>query len=238
VIIKKIIFDIKTEDEYLSYKDEIDINEVDELGSSALFFADYGTNYGKSEWLIKNGIDIHVVNKSKQNALFFCEYEKAKLLIEHGIKVNQVDVHCENALFRPVSKSDLDTGQLLINSKIDIQQINFQGQNVLFNAPIKALKLLLKHGINVNQLDVHGNNALINLDSGQDDYLKTAKSLIKAGISLDVFVNDTSKLNLIDSVLVRKLIVESIIKKENQHINEIIKNNECCCRDIVTRKRL
>ncbi|MEI2604053.1 ankyrin repeat domain-containing protein [Erwinia aphidicola] len=222
----------------MSYKDEVDINEVDELGSSALFFADYGTNYGKSEWLIKNGIDIHVLNKSKQNALFFCEYEKAKLLIEHGIKVNQVDVHCENALFRPVSKSDLDTCQLLINSKIDIQQINFVGQNVIFNASSKALKLLLKHGINVNQVDIYGNNALINLDSGQYNYLNIAKSLIKAGVNLEIFVKDVSKLNLIDSMIVRKLIVECLTKKENQHINKVINNNEYCCRDIIKRKRL
>ncbi|MEL5407432.1 ankyrin repeat domain-containing protein [Serratia nevei] len=235
---RKSIFDIKTEDEYLSYKDEIDINEVDELGSSALFFADYGTNYGKSEWLIKNGIDIHIVNKSKQNALFFCEYEKAKLLIEHGIKVNQVDVHCETALFRPVSKSDLDTCQLLINSKIDIQQINFEGQNVIFNASLKALKLLLKHGINFNQVDVYGNNALINLDSGQYNYLNIAKSLIKAGINLEIFVKDVSKLNMIDSMIVRKMIVECLTKKENQHINKVVNNNEYCCRDIIKRKRL
>lgn len=73
---KKSIFNIKTEDEYLSCKDEIDINEVDEFGSSALFFADYGTNYGKSEWLIKNGINIHIVNKSKQNALFFVNMKR------------------------------------------------------------------------------------------------------------------------------------------------------------------
>jgi len=209
----KSIFDIKTEDEYLIYKDEMDINEVNELGSSALFFADYGKDYGKSEWLIKNGINIHIVNKSKQNALFFCEYEKARLLIEHGINVNQVDVHCETALFRPVSKSDLDTCQLLINSKIDIQQINFQGKSVLFNAPLKALKLLLKHGIDINLIDKHGNNALMILDSDLKDYLNIAKLLLRSGISLEVFEKDASKLNLAYSSLVKEKIIEHLVKK-------------------------
>lgn len=236
--LEKSIFDINKEDEYLNYKDEVDINEVDELGSSALFFADYGTNYGKSEWLIKNGIDIHVLNKSKQNALFFCEYEKAKLLIEHGINVNQIDVHCENALFRPVSKSDLETCQLLINSKIDIQQTNFQGQNVIFNASLKVLRLLLKHGIDINLIDKHGNNALMILDSDLKDYLNIAKLLLRAGISLEVFEKDVSKLNLAYSVLVKELIVEQLVKKENKHINKYIKSDECNRIDISNRKRL
>lgn len=234
----KSIFDIKTEDEYLIYKDEMDINEVNELGSSALFFADYGKDYGKSEWLIKNGINIHIVNKTKQNALFFCEYEKAKLLIEHGIKVNQVDVHCETALFRPVSKSDLDTCQLLINSNIDIQQINIDGQNVVFNSSLKVLRLLLKHGIEINLIDKHGNNALMILDSDLKDYLNIAKLLLRSGISLEVFEKDASKLNLVYSSLVKEKIIEYLVKKENKHINKNINSNEHNLIDISKRKRL
>lgn len=235
---EKSIFDIQTEEEYLSFKDEVDINELDDLGSSALFFSDYGKHYGKSEWLIKNGINLHILNKSKQNALFYCNYEKAKLLIEHGIKVNQVDVHDETPLFRAVALSDIRICQLLIDNKIDIHQINFLGENVVFNASLDALRLLLTYGVDINQLDKYGNNALISLDSGIYDYLKIAKCLIRSGISFEIFEREPSKLNMIDSPVVRNLVVKCISKKENKHIRKIIKKKEPSCKDILKRKRL
>ena len=234
----KSIFDIQTEEEYLSYKDEVDINELNELGSNALFYSDYGKHYGKSEWLIKNGINLHILNESKQNALFYCNYEKAKLLIEHGIKVNQVDVHDETPLFRAVALSDIRICQLLIDNKIDIHQINFLGENVVFNASLDALRLLLTYGVDINQLDKYGNNALISLDSGIYDYLKIAKCLIRSGISFEIFEREPSKLNMIDSPVVRNLVVKCISKKENKHIRKIIKKKEPSCQDILKRKRL
>lgn len=234
----KSIFDIQTEEEYLSFKGEVDINELDDLGSSALFFSDYGKHYGKSEWLIKNGINLHILNKSKQNALFYCNYEKAKLLIEHGIKVNQVDVHDETPLFRAVALSDIRICQLLIDNKIDVHQINFLGENVVFNASLDALRLLLTYGVDINQLDKYGNNALISLDSGIYDYLKIAKCLIRSGISFEIFEREPSKLNMIDSPVVRNLVVKCISKKENKHIRKIIKKKESSCQDILKRKRL
>ncbi|WP_394541744.1 ankyrin repeat domain-containing protein [Pantoea sp. SGAir0418] len=235
---EKSIFDIQTEEEYLSYKDEVDINELNELGSNALFYSDYGKHYGKSEWLIKNGINLHILNKSKQNALFYCNYEKAKLLIEHGIKVNQVDVHDETPLFRAVALSDIRICQLLIDNKIDIHQVNFLGENVVFNASLDALRLLLTYGVDINQLDKYGNNALISLDSGIYDYLKIAKCLIRSGISFEIFEREPSKLNMIDSPVVRNLVVKCISKKENKHIRKVIKKKEPSCQDILKRKRL
>lgn len=235
---KKSIFDIRTEEEYLNYKNEIDINELDGNGSNALFYSDYGKDYGKSEWMIKNGINLHILNKSKQNALFYCNHEKAKLLIEHGINVNQVDVNGESALFKAVALSDINICQLLIDSKIDIHQINYQGENAVYYASLKALRLLLKYGVDINQLDKHGNNALISLDPGLYDYLKIAKCLINSGISFEIFERDPSKLNMIDSLAVRNLVVKCISKKENQHINKIIKKKASSCVGVKKRKRL
>lgn len=232
----KSIFDIRTEDEYLNYINEIDINELDDNGSNALFYSDYGKDFGKSEWLVKNGINLHVINKTKKNSLFYCNYEKAKLLIEHGINVNQVDVHGESALFKAVALSNIDTCQLLIDSKIDIHQTNNQGENVVFYASLKALRLLLKYGVDINQLDKHGNNALISLDPGLYDYLKIAKCLIKSGISFEIFERDPSKLNMIDSLAVRNLVVKCISKKENQHINKIIKKKASSCEGVKKEK--
>ncbi|MBK0127073.1 ankyrin repeat domain-containing protein [Pantoea sp. S61] len=235
---EKSIFNIRTEDEYLFYKNEIDINELDDTGSNALFYSDYGKDYGKTEWLLKNGINFNVVNKAKQNALFFCNYEKAKLLIEHGIEVNQVDVNGESPLFRAVASSNTDTCQLLIDSKADIHKINNQGENVVFYASLKALRLLLNLGININQIDQNGNNALISLDTGMYDCLKIAKCLVGAGINFEIFERDPSKLDWIDSCSVREHVVQCISKKENKHINKIIKKKKFSCEDVEKRKRL
>lgn len=93
---EKTIYDINSEEEYLSCKDKVDINHVrNSLGYNCLFSADSE----KAKWLIKQGINLQHKDASGINALFGSDLEKTKLLVESGIDIYCVDKEGKNALF-------------------------------------------------------------------------------------------------------------------------------------------
>jgi len=91
----KSIFEIETEEEYLKYKDKIDINEKDDTSENAL----YEAPYKKAKWLIAHGIDINYRDFFGHTALFKSDYRTTCLLIKHGADVNVLDEYDNNALF-------------------------------------------------------------------------------------------------------------------------------------------
>lgn len=235
---KRSIFDIKTEDEYVKYKNKVDINEVDDAGQNALFYSDYGINFGKSEWLIKHGIDIHMLNKYNQNSLFYSNYDKARLLISNGININQIDSSGESPLFRAVASSDENISQLLIENQADINIVNRCGENALFYSSFKASSILIENGININQLDNRGNNALVNIDDNQLDHVDKAKLLIEMGIDLEIVKREPLKMKMIGSDKVRSLVMVRLAINEKKIIDREIKDETSVGSDTGKRKRL
>jgi len=235
---KRSIFDIKTEEEYVKYKNKVDINEVDNAGQSALFYFDYGINFDKSEWLIKHGIDIHMLNKYNQNSLFYSNYDKARLLISNGININQIDSSGESPLFRAVASSDEKISQLLIENQADINIVNRCGENALFYSSFKASSILIANGININQLDNRGNNALVNIDDNQLDHVDKAKLLIEMGIDLEIVKREPLKMKMIGSDKVRSLVMVRLAINEKKIIDREIKDETSVGSDTGKRKRL
>ncbi len=66
---------------------------------------------------VAEGVNVNQVNLYGKNALFFCHYDKTKLLIDAGINVNQVNDNNENALFSPLTMTH-KICSLLIASKM------------------------------------------------------------------------------------------------------------------------
>lgn len=121
---KKSIFDIKTEEEYLASKNEIDINEVSQdhndgfvYGYNALWYADED----KSRWLIKYGIDINHRNCAGENVLFANNtVAKVKILLEAGINVLELDYEGDNPLYNFRNK-EVAVARLLIEAGMSIE---------------------------------------------------------------------------------------------------------------------
>lgn len=193
---RKSIFRIQKEEDYLKYKDEIDINEIDDaLSGNALHEASYKkskwliansidmnqkdvfghsalfkSDYRKTLLLIKNGADINLLDENGNNALFYAEEpKKIKLLLENNINVNQVNKDGDNALF--YNSINVRSVEYLIEAGIDINHKNNEGSNVLFYANEHTSQVLVKNGIDVNNVNEDGENVLFYANYAKTLYL-------------------------------------------------------------------
>lgn len=172
----KNIFEIETEEEYLKYKNIVDINEINKDNETALFEVS-ASGYTRSQWLIKHGINIHHANNYGRNALFDSRGSIAQSIIEAGIDINHRDNKGQTALFHARYK----TAKELIKRNCDVNVIDNMGRNALFyTGDLQKTTLLLEHNINKNQIDNSGMNALFFCDCDR------AKLLIKSGIDVNV----------------------------------------------------
>lgn len=154
-------------------------NATNILGETPLFKA----NLKKTKLLLDNGADINFLNNNLKNALFKSPYLKSKYLIEKGINLQQIDVLRKNALFYT---EHFDKFKLLVNSGIDVNLINKNGENILFCVDYKKKKFLLENGMNPNILDEKGNSILFYSD------LKTTKLFLKHGADIHTINKDFS----------------------------------------------
>jgi len=171
----KSIFEIDSEEEYLKYKDSININRKKPFGETALF----KVPYKKAKWLIKHNIDIHSKEEhSGKNALFYSDFHTTSLLIKRGIDINIVDKSGNNALFMT---NNISKVKLLLKGGININQVNGMNQNALFkfgdNPQIS--KLLIESGIDISHVDKFGQNALSLANCG------TFQLLVDKGININ-----------------------------------------------------
>ncbi|PQK99983.1 hypothetical protein CG435_12985 [Pantoea ananatis] len=121
---KKSIFDVKTESDYLASKDTVDINEVSQdqsdgfvYGYNALWYADEK----KSKWLIKHGIDVNHRNCAGENVLFANNtVEKVKLLLKAGVNVKELDYEGNNPLYS-FRNREVAVARLLIEAGMSIE---------------------------------------------------------------------------------------------------------------------
>jgi len=97
-----------------------------------------------------------------------------------------------------------DIENLVINQHIDINQINANGENALFNCNPEKAQALIYHGININYKDSRGYNAF-----AYNKY-DTCKVLLNHGINLD---NTKIRIFNIIPYNVATLLVEHLIKK-------------------------
>jgi len=176
----KSIFRIQTEKEYLKYKDEVDINEIDdELSGNAL----HGASYSKSKWLIAHGIDMNHKDCFGHTVLFKSDYRKTSLLIKNGADLNLLDENGNNALFYAEEPKKI---KLLIDNNINLNQINKDGDNALFynSINVRSVEYLVEAGIDINHKNNDGCNVLFYATE------HTSPILVKNGIDVNNINND------------------------------------------------
>lgn len=169
-------------------KQGINIHQIDQGGSNALFEADYETSKllieGKininqknlsgltalfythdlktTELLIKAGADINIRDKKENNILMYSTENLAPLYIESGVDIHAINDNGENSLFHFSQSPEI--AKMLINKNINIHQINNHGENALFDADVEVAKILLSLGINAKQKSHAGEDVITYAD--------------------------------------------------------------------------
>lgn len=162
----KTIFEIETEQEYLSNKENIHINQVSTAGNNAL----YNASFEKAQWLIKYGCDINKNNMHQQNALFssIIDNKTLNFLIESGMKTDIRDsggktplFYIQNIIDRNIEEA-LERIDILVKAGVNINARDYEGQNVLFyfNTFPDVIQKFIDYNININCLDNFNKNAL------------------------------------------------------------------------------
>lgn len=129
----KSIFDIVFHRQYLKYKSEVDINELDENGDNALIAALDRDDYDTARFLLEEGIDILPVNKyspfknhksiSKDfisSYTYFdmtiCNPDVQKLLIKRGLPINPDSKATKKNLCLTYLAADLEVLKILVEN--------------------------------------------------------------------------------------------------------------------------
>lgn len=243
----KSIFDIDDENEYLLLKDNIDINEVDDLGNNALC----KSSLSKSEWLIKHGININNQNKIGRSAIFFRSFSQYPLYIANGANINLRDFNGRNILETTDNnkkiKEMFNAGFVLYDGE-DLSYLGFKQTRALITLlpldKIKKIKLnynlkntnkqtllfdiydvdkvnfLINQGIDINAKDKQGNNALLMSNNTLEGSIAVKKFLVENGID----VNNINKAN--KSILHYEKNIE-ILKILLDKMNKNTKNIKC-----------
>ena len=145
--------------EEISKEHNFNINHINDKGMTALFRADYK----KSEWLIKNGCDISVIDKKGKNALFYVkDKKKLMLLISNGIDINQIDNRGESFLHTADKKILKELVEQNINVKKIINKRSKDGYIPFLNfkRTFEEHLYLLKLGANHNSKTYQRENIL------------------------------------------------------------------------------
>lgn len=129
----KSIFDIVFHRQYLKYKSEVDINELDDNGDNALIAALIRDDYDTARFLLEEGIDILPINKYSAfknyksiNKDFISSYEYLimtknhpevqKLLIKRGLSIIPDSKATKKNLCLTYQASDLEVLKILVEN--------------------------------------------------------------------------------------------------------------------------
>jgi len=126
----------------------IDVNSVDSKGNSFLHNTILGSNQESSFWLIKNGIDITLVNNSNQNVL--------------NLAINNDD---DKLMVKILQEDKINVNEKDINGRVLLQDLAVDGKN-------KMAKILINYGANVNSQDKHHRNVIFDaLSYGDENFI-------------------------------------------------------------------
>ncbi|MCX8981081.1 ankyrin repeat domain-containing protein [Citrobacter portucalensis] len=137
----------------LALKAGYDINTVDSSGNNAIFGC---RTLEALDFLLSNEVNIHHINKQRQNALFHQKNpEILKKLIELGLDTSQTDTKGYTCIF--AHYSDAEGLRVLLNAGCDISHVDNEGRNILF-LPLspEVLSIAIDRGCNVNHINHAG----------------------------------------------------------------------------------
>lgn len=155
----------------------ININQVNRLNQNALFTGRLNT--AKSIFLIESGINVHHIDKDKENILFKKgSLEVVKKALEKGVNPNQINIHNRNPLFC----SSAGKVELLIQYGVNINHIDNEGENALFCASSDSAKILIENNIDYSIVNKAGKTIIFD----QAHNSKKLEIFYNAGIDLNV----------------------------------------------------
>ncbi|EAX96862.1 ankyrin repeat protein, putative [Trichomonas vaginalis G3] len=206
-------------------KQDIDINEKDDDGKTALHIAASHNSKETAKLLISHGININEKDNDGRTALHFAashnSKETAKLLISHGININEKDNNGQTALFDAAINNRKETAEILISHDIDINGKDNNGKTTLHysmeNNCKEIAELLISHGININEKDNDGRTALH--FAALNNRKETAELLISHGININEKDND-GKTALFDAALENSRETAELLISHGININE------------------
>jgi ankyrin repeat protein/serine/threonine protein kinase len=168
---------------YLSELKDVNINQADWEGSSAVHYAVKANQLEMVKRLIEKGGDLTVPNKKGQLPQEICDSEEIRMMLEEAI-------NNEHALLKAVRQVDFDQVQLLLKSPYtDINCVNEDGRTCLYFAcmseNLKMISLLLDNGADPKILDNWQSEAL-GTAAFYFPNVEIVKLLLKAGSRLDL----------------------------------------------------
>lgn len=224
----KNIFDIENEEEYLKYKENVDINEKNRSKQNALFLS----SIEKTKWLIKHGIELDIIDDMYgSNALVTACVAKTQILIDAGIDIHN-DINKKNNRGNSLlfSENNIEKIKILLHCGVDINIVNIDGDNALTYAYYnedkeeteftKKILLYIDSGININHTDSKDENFLFN------HYINTeiALVLIDKGINIHQ-LNEDKENALFNDDLTQEIVKELIKRGINIHQENDISEN-------------
>ena len=158
---------------------------IDSYGRTVLFDAVEGGNINIIRELVNHINDIDIVDEDNETPLFKAVLKEntkiAEVLILFGMDLNILDNHGRNVLFNTIllGTHNIDILKLMIKKKININQIDVNGENIL-DEILYILDLQLQPTKKLLQLE--GNYSLITKETR---YLELAKVLIENGLDIN-----------------------------------------------------
>lgn len=201
--------DIKTTKKLIELGVDIDKIRMGEYETLLMFALEMG-NIDIIKLLVQSGVDIHVKNDKKQNALLYAVYLSAfaidkdiklkgkklqdvvEMLINNNISINDKDKDGNTAMHYACESRNLELVKLLLQHNAVINEKNKFGFTPLMHAveslfrPVNTqiVNLLINHGADINAQNNDGNTALI-IAAGNLD-LKTVKLLLKHNADVSI----------------------------------------------------
>jgi len=193
----------------MSYHPNYD--DIDSYGRTVLFDAVEGGSVLIVKELVNNMRNIDVKDENNETALFNAVLKDnpkiAQTLILFGVNLDILDSHGRNVLYNTVllGTENIETLKLMIDKKININQVDINGENIL-DELLYILDLQLLKPKKILQLE--GNYSLIKKDT---NYLDLARILIENGLDI----------NKMDEYGITSLSKE-VEKKKYEHVEFLI----------------
>lgn len=173
--------------------------------------------------LLNIGLDINTTDDLGRNALWYIkECDDLIFLLDKGIKLNKLDDKNENFLFHYISNLtsfnfiEKELIEKTIDLKINVNNINIKGENILFTAARKNTNclhyLLNLNIINCHQLNNKGENILFFIDDR-----KTIDVLVNSvGFNINIVNNYGENLLFNRSFETVAMLIEMGVYKKNK----------------------
>ncbi|CDK30928.1 ankyrin repeat domain-containing protein [Candidatus Babela massiliensis] len=147
----------------------IDINNLDKNGDTALIAAVQLGREDLVKLLIRLGLSVNRKNKRNETALMYAAGKGleniVRLLLEHRTSIDDKDDYGTTALMKASFNGHIDIVKLLIENKANVNARGDHGRTTLMDASeqghYEIVKLLIDQGANVNAHDVWFNTALM-----------------------------------------------------------------------------